>query len=84
VAVRLDGPGLDRVRADELPSEGLLRGSVQVPPSGQPLVFLADHPVTGGYPVLAVLTESAADLAAQLRPGEVVRFRGRTGRAGAR
>jgi biotin-dependent carboxylase-like uncharacterized protein len=75
VAVRLEGPGLDRTRTDELPSEGLLRGAVQVPSSGQPILFGSDHPVTGGYPVIAVLSEHACDLAAQLRPGDVVRFR---------
>jgi biotin-dependent carboxylase-like uncharacterized protein len=74
VAVRLDGPALARRITNELPSEGLLRGAVQVPRSGRPLIFLADHPVTGGYPVIAVLTDRAADHAAQLRPGETVRF----------
>ena len=74
-AVRLEGPQLDRRINDELPSEGLLRGAIQVPASGQPLIFLADHPVTGGYPVIAVLTDRAADHAAQLRPGDRVRFR---------
>ena len=51
-----------------------MRGSVQLPPGGEPVVFLADHPVTGGYPVVAVLTASAADRAAQLRPGDPVRL----------
>ena len=74
VAVRLEGPTLQRSRTDELPSEGLVRGAVQVPASGQPLIFGSDHPVTGGYPVIAVLTERDADHAAQLRPGETVRF----------
>lgn len=74
VAVRLDGPTLARRVTDELPSEGLVRGAVQVPTSGQPLVFLADHPVTGGYPVIAVVAESSCDRAAQLRPGDRVRF----------
>jgi biotin-dependent carboxylase-like uncharacterized protein len=74
VGMRLDGPALDRSRTDELPSEGVVRGSVQVPPDGRPIVFQADHPVTGGYPVIAVLTPAAADLAAQARPGAVVRF----------
>ena len=55
---------------EELPSEGLVRGAIQVPSSGQPLIFLADHPVTGGYPVIAVLTDRDADHAGQLRPGE--------------
>ena len=74
VGVRLDGGPLARRVRDELPSEGLVRGAVQVPASGQPLIFLADHPVTGGYPVIAVLTDRAADHAAQLRPGDTVRF----------
>jgi biotin-dependent carboxylase-like uncharacterized protein len=74
VAVRLAGPPLARAVTEELPSEGLVRGAVQVPASGQPLLFGPDHPVTGGYPVLAVLTAAAADAAAQLRPGDAVRF----------
>jgi allophanate hydrolase subunit 2 len=75
VGLRLDGPTLARARTDELPSEGVVRGSVQVPPDGKPIIFQADHPVTGGYPVIAVLTPAAADRAAQLRPGATVRFR---------
>jgi biotin-dependent carboxylase-like uncharacterized protein len=75
VGLRLEGPPLERARAGELPSEGVVRGAVQIPPSGQPIVFQADHPVTGGYPVVAVLTPAAADLAAQVRPGACVRFR---------
>lgn len=75
VGVRLSGPALDRSRDDELPSEALVRGAVQVPPNGQPLVFLADHPTTGGYPVIAVVVDDDTDVLAQLRPGERVRFR---------
>lgn len=76
VGLRLDGPALTRRRTGELPSEGVVRGSVQVPPDGRPIVFQADHPVTGGYPVIAVLTPEAADRAAQIRPGGRVRFAG--------
>lgn len=61
--------------AGSVPSEGMVRGAVQVPPSGLPVLFLADHPVTGGYPVVAVLTDASADRAAQLRPGQGVRLR---------
>lgn len=71
-------------RDDELPSEGMVRGAVQLPPGGEPIVFLADHPVTGGYPVVAVLTEASCDRAAQLRPGEPVRLRPRPGAAAGR
>jgi allophanate hydrolase subunit 2 len=58
----------------ELPSEGVVSGSIQIPPSGQPVVFLADHPVTGGYPVVAVLLDADIDRAAQAVPGQQVRI----------
>jgi allophanate hydrolase subunit 2 len=74
VGLRLEGRPLTRRRTDELPSEGLVLGSVQVPPSGRPLVFLHDHPTTGGYPVVAVVEPDDLWLCAQLRPGERVRF----------
>jgi len=50
-------------------------GAVQVPPGGQPILFLADHPVTGGYPVIAVVAEDDLHLAAQARPGHRLLFR---------
>lgn len=77
VAVRLVGPALPRVPGrvgGELPSEGLVVGAVQVPPDGQPVVFSVDHPVTGGYPVVAVVRRHALGLLGQLRPGDAARF----------
>ena len=75
VALRLAGASLDRARSGELPSEGLVLGAVQVPPDGQPLVFLADHPTTGGYPVIGIVAPVDLWQCAQLRPGESVGFR---------
>jgi len=75
IGLHLDGPSLARRTATELPTEPMVAGAIQVPGSGRPVVFLADHPVTGGYPVIAVLTSGAVDLAAQLRPGRRLRFR---------
>ncbi|GAB1509649.1 5-oxoprolinase subunit PxpB [Actinophytocola sp. KF-1] len=75
VGVRLDGPALARSREGELPSEGMVTGSVQVPPGGTPIVFLADHPVTGGYPVIGVVPAADLPVLAQARPGQAVRFR---------
>lgn len=75
VGVRLAGPVLARAAEQELPSEGMVAGALQVPPSGQPTIFLADHPVTGGYPVIAVVVAADLGRAAQLRPGQRVRFR---------
>lgn len=74
IGVRLDGPPLTRSVTRELPSEGLIRGAVQLPPSGEPIVFLADHPTTGGYPVIAVVDDTATDLLGQVTPGQPVRF----------
>ena len=76
VGMQLDGPALERRITTELPSEGMVPGAIQVPLSGRPVVFLADHPVTGGYPVIAVLSTAAVDLAAQLRPGRRSGFDG--------
>nr|WP_211177304.1 biotin-dependent carboxyltransferase family protein [Pseudonocardia acidicola] len=75
IGMRLDGEPLRRLPgADELPSEGMVRGAIQVPPGGGPVLFLADHPVTGGYPVIAVVLDADVDRAAQVRPGQPVRF----------
>ncbi|NJP95221.1 biotin-dependent carboxyltransferase family protein [Nonomuraea sp. FMUSA5-5] len=74
VGVRLRGARLERAKEGELPSEGMVTGAVQVPPSGQPIVFLADHPPTGGYPVIGVVREADLPVLAQLRPGDEVRF----------
>ena len=73
VGIRLDGPPLDRIVTGELPSEPTLPGAIQVPTDGRPVIFGPDAPVTGGYPVIAVLDDLAD--AAQLRPGDRVRIR---------
>lgn len=75
IGIRLQGElALTRRRHDELPSEGTVSGAVQVPASGQPLVFLADHPLTIGYPVIAVVMRHHLDLAAQIPVDCRVRF----------
>ncbi|MFI9204255.1 biotin-dependent carboxyltransferase family protein [Streptomyces sp. NPDC053048] len=74
IGLRTEGPALTRARTGELPSEGMALGAVQVPPDGRPVVFLADHPTTGGYPVVGVVPEPALAAAAQAVPGTPVRF----------
>ncbi|WP_146362855.1 carboxyltransferase domain-containing protein [Arthrobacter yangruifuii] len=69
-----DAQPLQRIRDGELASEGVVTGSLQVPPSGLPVLFLADHPVTGGYPVIAVVVPQDLPVAAQLPPSHPVRF----------
>jgi len=75
VGARLDGPPLARRRPEELASEGLVLGAIQVPPDGLPVVMLADHPTTGGYPVIAVVDPADVATIAQTRPGNAVHFR---------
>ncbi len=75
VGIRLDGSAaLTRSRDDELPSEGMVPGALQVPPDGKPVLFLADHPVTGGYPVVGVVRHEDLSALGQLRPGDTLRF----------
>lgn len=76
VGLRLHGaqPLARRITA-ELPSEGACWGAIQVPPSGQPVLFLADHPLTGGYPVIGAVATYHLDRAGQIPVGATVRFR---------
>nr|WP_168507161.1 biotin-dependent carboxyltransferase family protein [Streptomyces sp. S1D4-11]QIY94618.1 biotin-dependent carboxyltransferase family protein [Streptomyces sp. S1D4-11] len=74
IGLRTEGPSLERAVSGELPSEGMVLGAVQVPPDGRPVVFLADHPTTGGYPVIAVVRGADLPAAAQAVPGTPVRF----------
>ncbi|MCI1223825.1 MAG: 5-oxoprolinase subunit PxpB [Bifidobacterium subtile] len=66
---------LERIVTRELDSEGTVAGAIEVPGNGQPVLFLRDHPVTGGYPVIAVLDPDSLALAGQLPAGALVRFR---------
>lgn len=76
VGVRLIGAPLELRWPDrQLPSEGTIRGSIQVPPNGQPVILGPDHPVTGGYPVIGVVADGDTDVLAQVRPGQQVRLR---------
>ena len=78
VGIRLTGAPLTRRDPGrEVPSEGAVRGAIQVPPSGQPVILGPDHPVTGGYPVIGVVVDADTDAVAQLRPGQPVRLRWR-------
>ena len=75
VGLRLLGDeALVRSITQELPSEGTALGAIQVPASGQPVLFLADHPLTGGYPVIACIASHHLDLAGQVPVGAYLQF----------
>jgi allophanate hydrolase len=75
MAVRLEGPKLSIAARLDMPSEGILRGAIQVPGSGDPIVLMADHQTTGGYPKIATMISADQDAFAQLRPHQPVQFR---------
>ena len=75
VGIRLAGETpLERSNHQELPSEGTSVGAIQVPASGQPVLFLADHPLTGGYPVIGAVASYHLDLAGQIPVNAQIRF----------
>lgn len=74
IGVRLTGLALPRRVGAELPSEGLVLGAIQIPPDGDPVVMLADHPTTGGYPVIAVVHPDDVAVVAQTAPGHRLRL----------
>jgi len=75
IGLRLEGEPVRWRTKKELPSEGMVLGAVQVPPNGQPVVFLNDHPTTGGYPVVGVVVREDLAVCAQLRPGDQITLR---------
>lgn len=74
IAARLVGPPLLTTGVGQLPTEGLAVGSIQIPPSGQPIVHLANHPPTGGYPVIGVIGRADVDRISQAAPGVHLQF----------
>jgi allophanate hydrolase len=75
VAGRLEGEALRHLGPAEILSDGMVPGSIQVPPDGKPIVMTADGPTTGGYPKIATVVTADLPLLAQLVPGEgTIRF----------
>jgi antagonist of KipI len=74
MGVRLDGPELKRADEGDLISEAVAPGTIQVPPSGKPILLLGDCQTIGGYPKIANVIAVDLDIAAQLRAGDQVHF----------
>lgn len=74
MGARLQGPPIEKATVGDMLSDGVVMGSVQVPPDGQPIVMLADHQTTGGYPKIATVIRADLPLLAQCLPGDTVRF----------
>jgi allophanate hydrolase subunit 2 len=74
MAYRLEGPEIPHADGFNIVSDGILRGSVQVPGNGRPIVMMADHQTTGGYPKVATVIAADHDALAQQPPGTEIRF----------
>ena len=74
MGMRLDGPVLEHKSDADIPSDGIVTGSVQVPGNGLPIVLMADHQTTGGYTKIATVITADIPALARLRPGQALRF----------
>lgn len=71
---RLEGPPLKHAKGYNIVSDGVMPGSIQVPGSGQPIILMADHQTTGGYPKIATVVSADLPLVGRRRPGRAIRF----------
>ena len=75
MGMRLDGTYLENKVNTNIKSEGLIRGVIQVPADGKPIILLSDHGTIGGYPKIALVISADLDKVAQLSPGTKIKFK---------
>ena len=75
MGMRLDGPNLENTVNTNIKSEGLVRGVIQVPADGKPIILLSDHGTIGGYPKIGIVISADLDKVAQLTPGSKIQFK---------
>jgi len=75
MGMRLDGPNLENIVNTNIKSEGLVRGVIQVPADGKPIILLSDHGTIGGYPKIAIVISADLDKLGQLTPGTDINFK---------
>ncbi len=75
MGMRLQGEKLENTVNKNIKSEGITKGSIQIPGDGQPIVLLSDHPTIGGYPKIANVISADYDKLVQKKPGSVIKFK---------
>jgi allophanate hydrolase subunit 2 len=75
MGMRLEGPRLKNIINANIKSEGLIRGTIQVPADGNPIILLSDHGTIGGYPKIAVVISADLDKISQMTPGTKIKFK---------
>jgi antagonist of KipI len=74
MGLRLSGPALTHVVREEMTTEGVSLGAIQIPPNGEPIILFVEHPTTGGYPKIANIILADIHRVGQLKPRDDVRF----------
>ena len=75
MGMRLEGPILENIVDTNIRSEGLIKGVIQVPPDGNPIIMLSDHGSIGGYPKIGIIINADYDKFVQLTPGSKIKFK---------
>ena len=75
MGMRLEGPKIENIVNTNIKSEGLLKGVIQVPADGNPIIMLSDHGTIGGYPKIGVVASVDYDRLVQISPGSKIRFK---------
>ena len=74
MGMRLEGPKIENIVNTNIKSEGLIKGVIQIPADGKPIIMLSDHGTIGGYPKIGVVISADLDKLVQLVPGSKIRF----------
>ena len=75
MGMRLEGPKIENIVSPNIKSEGLLKGVIQVPPDGNPIIMLSDHGTIGGYPKIGVVVSADYDRLVQISSGSKIKFK---------
>ena len=75
MGMRLNGPKIENIVDTNIKSEGLIKGVIQVPADGNPIIMLSDHGTIGGYPKIGVVISADYDKLVQLTPGSIIKFK---------
>mgnify|MGYP003336108689 CR=1 FL=1 len=73
--MRIKGPKIENIKEKNIRSEGIVKGTIQIPPDGDPIIMLSDHGTIGGYPKIGVVISADYDKLVQLTPGSKIKFK---------
>jgi allophanate hydrolase subunit 2 len=75
MGMRLEGPKIENIVDTNIKSEGIIKGVIQVPADGNPIIMLSDHGTIGGYPKIGVIISADYDKLVQITPGSKIKFK---------